>query len=203
MAGRDGRVMADAERRAGRNLIAMATKDVAGFDRLARWIVATCRPGLELRIEEELTEWGIESWCPVEMKLLRPRRGIAAKKIPRPLFRGYVFVRVVPTMEAYAGVLSASRISHLMGRDGKPFLMPDELMKKLRLRVAKRVAKQDDGKDDWWVDRKATVTHGPFASFTATIRSLLGKGDRVSAEVEIFGRMTAIELDVDSIRINE
>ena len=204
MSRRDGRfLMADAERRAGRNLIAMARKDVGGFEAHARWIVGTCKRGMEMRVEEELSGAGIECWVPVEIKLFRPRRGIEAKKVPRPLFGGYVFIRVIPTMEAYAGVLSASRVSHLMGREGRPFLMSDELMRTIRLRAAKKARKQKDGGNEWWVGHQATVTHGPFASFTATIRSLVGKGDRVSAEVDIFGRMTAIELDVDSIRISE
>ncbi len=156
-----------------------------------------------MRIEEELAACGIESWCPVEMKLRRARRGLKAVENPCALFRGYVFVHVIPTMEAFAGVLSASRIGGLMGRDGRPFLMPEDLMRRMRLRAQKREAKQKDEAAQEWRNRKVTVRHGPFASLTATIRDLLGKGDRVSVEVDIFGRMTVMELDVDSIQIGE
>lgn len=200
----DGRRKAAAARRAQENMIAAAKSSRPRFAELARWIVGTCKPGLELRIQEELSDAGIECWCPVEWKKRPSRRGLKAVEIPRPLFRGYVFVRVIPAMDAYAGVLSASRISALMGRDGKPELLSERLMKLLRLRAAKRSGKQgdSDGKP-WWQDRKATVTHGPFAGFTATLRSLVGTGDMIAVEVAMFGRMTPVTLDVDSIAIRE
>lgn len=200
----DGQRRAENLRAAQENLVAMACASRPRFAELARWIVGTCKPGLELRIRDELAELGIESWCPCEMVKRPPRRGLKAVEIPRPLFRGYLFLRVIPDTDAFAGVLSASRLSALMGRDGTPFLLSEDLMRRLRLRVAKRIADQDDkpGKP-WWVDRPATVTHGPFASFTATVRALLGDGDRVRAEVNVFGRLTPIELAVDSIRLSE
>lgn len=203
MNGHNGRMMADAERRARLGLVGMAGKDVPGFEKMARWIVAVCRPGTETRIHDDLATLGIECWCPMEKKRRPPRRGLKAQVIHTPLFRGYLFVRVIPMNEAFVGVLSASRLSGLMGHDGVPTLMPERIMERLRLSVAKRLKDQGDDDGSWWRDCHVTVTHGPFASFKAVVRALVGKGDKVKVDVEIFGRATPVELDIDSIRIGK
>src|SRR5690606_20491906 len=122
-------------------LIAMAREERPGFERMARWVVATCKSGSEQAVHDELREHGINVWCPLEKIRARPRRSLKAVDIYRPYFKGYLFVRVIPDNEAYVGLLSASRLMGIMGRDGKPFLMPDRLMDALML--GSRKAKED------------------------------------------------------------
>lgn len=196
----EGQARAERARAAHANLIRMAGKDWEQFDTMARWIVGTCRAGSELSIQEELNEQGIETWCPLERFRTRPRRGLKPVDIYRPFFRGYLFLRVVPCHEAYAGALCASRLQSLMGNDGKPFLMPEKLMNALMLRVKNDVLKQDDEKPlPVHAGERVTIRSGPFADFQTTIRKVLGDRWKVLAEVNIFGRMTPIELDIDSV----
>ena len=181
-------------------LIAMAREDRAGFDRMARWVVATCRAGSEQVVHDELREQGISAWCPLEKFRIRPRRSLKAVDIYRPYFKGYLFVRVIPDNEAFVGLLSASRLKGLMGRDGRPFLMPEKLMDALML--ASRKSKRDQDDDRVLPVRegqRVVIRSGPFSDFHATIRRVIGDRWKVMAETEMFGRMTALELDIDSV----
>jgi transcriptional antiterminator NusG len=196
----DGQAKADRARFAHANLVEMASKNIAGFESWARWIVATCKAGTEQTIESDLKELAIETWCPLEHYRTRPRRGLKPVDIYRPFFRGYLFVRVVPSPEAYAGVLCASRLSTIMGRDGKPFLMPDRLMNALMHGVKKDHLKQDDNRPlPVHKGDAITIRSGPFADFQATVRKVIGERWKLQAEVNIFGRMTPIEIDIDSV----
>lgn len=188
----------DAERAARENLMFMASRKRGGFEELARWIVCTCKAGLEEVISNELSARDIEVWCPTEKRRRPPLRGKKAVEIHRAIFRGYVFVRVIPDAEAFHGVLSASRISSIMGRDGKPFLMPERLMSMLVVKAAKREQLQEDA--TFKNGQAVTIRSGPFADFAATVRRVLG-GHKVEVEAALFGQMTSITLDVDSIEV--
>ncbi len=199
----DGKVKAERARSAHHNLVRMARRDVVGFDSRARWIVGTCRSGTEQAIGEELKEQKIETWCPLEHFRTRPRRGLKPVDIFRPFFRGYLFVQVVPCHEAFAGVLCASRLNSLMGRDGEPFLMPQRLMDALMLSVQKDDLKQDDERPlPVHKGDRIVIRSGPFVDFQTTVRKVIGERWKLQAEVNIFGRMTPIELDIDSVALS-
>jgi transcriptional antiterminator NusG len=167
---------------------------------MARWIVATCRSGSEQTIAEELNGSHIQTWCPLEKFRTRPRRSLKPVDIYRPFFRGYLFIRVMPSHEAYAGVLSASRLSGLMSRDGRPYLMPPRLMDALIANMRKRQTLQrDEVKLPFTIGDRMRINQGPFSSFTAMVRAALPDKWQAEVEVEIFGRMTPITIDIDSL----
>lgn len=194
---------ADAARQRRDEAVRWARKDRPGYDRLARWVVATCRVGTENAVSDSLAEAGIECWCPRERLLARPRRGLQAVDIFRPIFRGYLFVRVVPDRYAYAGLLVAAKLRGLMCQDGVPYLMPDTLMDLLQLAALETQRKQADKEDlpplPDLTGKRGIVRSGPFADFTVTVRRLLSKKRKAVVEVPMFGVMKEVSLDVDSI----
>ncbi|TCR01079.1 transcription termination/antitermination protein NusG [Neorhizobium sp. JUb45] len=191
---------AEAARAARGHLVQAAGMDAPGFDRMARWVVATCRSGSEQVIGEELGENHIQSWCPMEKFRTRPRRGLKPVDIFRPFFRGYLFIRVVPTEEAFVGVLSASRLKGIMGRDGRPFLMPPKVMDALMLGVKKGECVQpDEFKIPVSVGDHVTIARGPFADFQAVVRKVVSDRWRAEVEINLFGSMRPVELDIDSL----
>lgn len=181
-------------------LIEAASSRFLGFDAIARWVVATCRLGSEETIAAELAALGIVTWCPKEHLRTRPRRKLKPVDIYRPYFGGYLFVRVVPSREAFAGLLAASRLQGLMGREGEPYLMPEKLMNIIILAAKKDETDQKDRpKMPVRVGQRIDIHSGPFANFQATVRRLIPERWKLEAEVSLFGRMTPVELDIDSI----
>lgn len=186
-------------------LVAMARRDRPAFERLARWIVATCRTGTERQIGDVLESQGIECWIPTERRQKPPRRGQKAVEIQVPVFRGYLFVRVIPDNEAYAGLLSAAKLNGLMSSGGKVYLMPEKLMERLRLVGKKRERKQIDAADlpalKKAIGKPAAIRSGPFADFMVTIRRVLEKRGELVVELPIVGGLVEMTIDVDSIRL--
>lgn len=186
-------------------LVAWAKRDRQGFETLARWVVATCRVGREVEASDSLTAAGIECWCPRERLRARPRRRLQAVDIFRPIFRGYIFVRVIPDRYSYAGLLSAARLRGLMCDGGRPYLMPPALMERLMLAALERERKQEDSENlpplPELVGKRVTIRSGPFAEFAVTVRRLLSKRRQVVVEIPIFGAMKEVPLDVDLIHL--
>lgn len=184
-------------------MIAMARRDRAGFEQLARWLVASCTSGMEQAIRDSLQEQGIECWCPCERLRLPPRRGKQAVEIQRAVFRGYLFVRVIPDNEAFVGLLSASKLRGLMGRDGVPHLMPESLMQKLMLSAKKGQRKHMDAASlpvvSDVVGKTVTIRSGPFADFVVTVRKVLSNRGQLVVDVPLFGGMSEVTLGVDSV----
>jgi transcription termination/antitermination protein NusG len=184
-------------------MIAMARQDRPGFEQVARWLVASCQSGTEQGIRDSLQEQRIECWCPCESFRKPPKRGQKAVEVKRAIFRGYLFVRVIPDNEAFVGLLAASNLKGLMGQDGKPYLMPESLMSKLMLSAKKSERKHMDGDSlpvmPDLLGKTVTIRSGPFAEFVVTVRKVLSKRGQVVVDVPLFGGMSEITLGVDSV----
>ncbi|NSZ16587.1 transcription termination/antitermination NusG family protein [Agrobacterium vitis] len=183
--------------------VAMARRDRPEFDRLARWVVASCKSGMEQVIRDSLDQQGIECWCPCERHKWPPRRGKQAVEIQRAVFRGYLFVQVIPDNQAFVGLMLASKLRGLMGQDGKPHLMPEPLMRQLMLSAKKAERKHMDGHDvppmPDVLGKQVTIRSGPFADFVVTVRKVLSKRGQVVVDVPMFGGMSEITMGIDFI----
>ncbi|KAA3512739.1 transcriptional antiterminator [Agrobacterium vitis] len=183
--------------------VAMARRDRPEFERLARWVVASCKSDMEEAIRDSLEQQEIECWCPFERLRLPPRRGKQAVDIQRALFRGYLFVQVIPNNEAFVGLMLASKLRGLMGTDGKPHLMPEPLMRQLMLSAKKAERKHMDGRDvppmPDVLGKQVTIRSGPFADFVVTVRKVLSKRGQVVVDVPMFGGMSEITMGIDFI----
>lgn len=181
-------------------IVEAASRSYMSFEAHARWVVGVCRIGGERIVLDDLAAAGIQAWCPMEHLRTRPRRGLKPVDIYRPYFGGYVFVRVIPGQKAYAGVLAASRIRGFMGRDGRPFVMPEKVMDLLILNAKKdEMDQRDNPKLPIAPGARVSIGKGPFANFLATVRRLIPDRWRAEVEVNLFGRMSVIEIDIDSI----
>ncbi|MVA72111.1 transcriptional antiterminator [Agrobacterium vitis] len=183
--------------------IAMARRDRPDFDQLARWVVASRKTGMEQVIRDSLGQQAIECWCPCERLRLPPRRGKPAITVQRALFRGYLFVQVIPDNEAYVGLMLASKLRSLMGRDGKPYLMPEPLMRQLLLSAKTAERKHMEAGDvppmPDVLGKQVKIRSGPFADFVVTVRKVLSKRGQVVVDVPLFGGMSEITMGIDAI----
>ncbi|MGV1826656.1 transcription termination/antitermination NusG family protein [Agrobacterium vitis] len=158
---------------------------------------------MEQVIRDSLGQQGIECWCPCERLRLPPRRGKPAIVVQRALFRGYLFVQVIPDNEAYVGLMLASKLRSLMGRDGKPYLMPEPLMRQLLLSAKTAEKKHMEAGDvppmPDVLGKQVTIRSGPFADFVVTVRKVMSKRGQVVVDVPLFGGMSEITMGIDAI----
>lgn len=125
------RVMA--ERRILDHMVMMARCDAPGFASLGRWCVAVVPGGCEIAARDALARKKIAAWLPLETKRMRSRRGLAkVKSVERAVWRGYLFVRLLPCAEAWAGAMLTAGLSGWIGLDGEPALLPDRMVADLQ-----------------------------------------------------------------------
>jgi len=180
-------------------LIASARCDVPGFDQVAKWVVARVKPHEERIVSEELTAKGISNWRPIAKRRQPPRHGKKSITIERPIFQGYLFIRLVPSAEAWVGALCASRLSGYLGRDGLPVCLPDSFIKALKVDCKKPGLA--DIPDKFPIGSKPEITSGPFTGFLSTVEKIKGNGERLKVEVNVFGRATLVEVGLDQLKL--
>jgi transcriptional antiterminator NusG len=167
-------------------------------DNLA-WVVARVPAGQERIAVDELKARKIAVWCPMASERRNAKRGRPAVTIERPIFTGYVFLRLPHCPEAWVGAGIAGRISGYLGCDGVPLRIPVDKIKALMIKVkspevSSLVPRVRAG-------MKAIVDDGPFASFEAKIKRVMrGKG-RAEVEVNLFGQIVPVELELDQLRV--
>ncbi|WP_234903294.1 transcription termination/antitermination protein NusG [Agrobacterium vitis] len=112
-------------------------------------------------------------------------------------------MQVIPDNEAYVGLMLASKLQSLMGRDGKPYLMPEPLMRQLLLSAKTAERKHMEAGDvppmPDVLGKQVTIRSGPFADFVVTVRKVLSKRGQVVVDVPLFGGMSEITMGVDAI----
>lgn len=170
-----------------------------------RWFVATAHN--ENRAADALAEWGVELWQPRRRVTLARRRGQAARDVERPLFDGYLFLRIPEAPAAFHAVLTVA--DGLLGSAGRPAPQEDGLIAALRLASGAGVF------DDTTCRRRARLEAalkrgealkigvGPFAGLLARAVEGWKGGATARLSVALFGGLTAVTLPVDDLRMEE
>lgn len=162
----------------------------------------------EHRALDDLADLGIEAWLPECRIIVSRRRKRVA--IDGPLFPGYIFVRGVLTDEWFADVQSVRDIEDLLRMGERPVAAREDQVDKLRTLMAQSggrllieagIVKRGFA----WIDQPKfepgqplRVTDGPFTSFNGLYKEQAGD-ERVKLMLDIFGRLTEVELDEASV----
>ncbi|MDF1606967.1 transcription termination/antitermination protein NusG [Hoeflea sp. YIM 152468] len=168
-------------------------------DERLEWVIARVPVGQERIASDELKARSIAVWCPMASERRNAKRGRPAVTVERPIFTGYVFLRLPDCAEAWIGAGIAGRVTGYLGVDGVPAKIPASEINTLMIKVkspevASLVPRIRAG-------MSAIVRDGPFAAFEAKIRRVMRSHGRAEVEVNIFGRITPVELGLDQLKI--
>lgn len=168
-------------------------------DERLKWVIARVPVGQERIALDELQAAKIAVWCPMASERRPPKRGMTAVMVERPIFTGYIFLRLPHHAEAWVGAGIAGRLSGYLGIDGVPVVIPERTINTLMIKVkspevASLVPRVRKG-------MKAVVRDGPFASFEAKICRVMRGHGRAQVEVNLFGQVVPVELDLDQLRV--
>lgn len=173
------------------------------------WFVMVTSPRAEESVDKLLDLARIERWLP-RKKDARQRRGcrpVASREaVLVPAFPGYLFVRVMPSVRAFAGLVSLDHVEGLIGNaEGRPFPVRDREVSQLRKFVDKgeldrtveavRLAKGD----------RVRVEEGPFAGHQGEVQWIreAQAGYAGTAHVRVlmalFGGVAPVTLQLDQI----
>ncbi|WP_296643655.1 transcription termination/antitermination protein NusG [Roseinatronobacter sp.] len=161
-----------------------------------QWFAGQLKPnGLSLA-ELNLARQGIESFCPwmIETK----RREGKLQDFRRPLFPGYIFVRIDPKAGLWRTVNATRGLTRLVQTDPRaPTPLPNDLIAGLRARCS------DNGElhtgPELSPGDMVRVVAGPFVDFVAKIETI-GEDARIRVLFELMNRKVVTALDPAMLR---
>jgi transcription antitermination factor NusG len=92
---------------------------------MEKWYIIHTRARWEKKLTDVLGQKGIESYCPV--RTLRRKWSDRIKLIEEPLFKRYVFVKIVP--EQKTAVRLTEGVVNFVYKNGKPALIKEKEIK--------------------------------------------------------------------------
>ncbi|MEX2650558.1 MAG: transcription termination/antitermination NusG family protein [Alphaproteobacteria bacterium] len=100
---------------------------------MPRWYVVHTHAQGEERALGHLARQGFEAWLPRHRRRIRhARRAVAAL---RPLFPRYLFVQLDLAGEPWRSVLSTVGVAAVVGAEGRPTAVPEDVIADLRSRA--------------------------------------------------------------------
>ncbi|MRU15666.1 transcriptional activator RfaH [Roseovarius sp. A21] len=159
------------------------------------WYLAQLKPGGFERAVTNLARQGYESFMPMREETRRRAERWDTKL--RPLFPGYLFVKVPDDRQQWRSINATYGVSRLVALDaGRPTQVAPELIAALQARVL------EDGKlkptAEFDVGDKVRVVSGPLADKLAEIESVPEQG-RIYVLLELMGRYTKAVLSTTDV----
>jgi transcription antitermination factor NusG len=153
-----------------------------------RWYAIYTSANREKRVADQLSLRTVEHFLPLYESLRRWKdRRVTLK---RPLFPGYVFVRLA--LRDKLNVVQIPGVARLVGFDGTPAALPDAEIEALRTSLARGVVAEPH--PFLTVGRRVRVKAGPLAGMNGILIQRKGKF-RVVISVELIQRSVAVQMD--------
>ena len=170
------------------------------------WYVVTTVTGYEYKVKEKL-EMMINSMelhkniyrvdVP-EQKIVEVKDGVKKEKVKKML-PGFVLVEMVMSDEAWYIVRNTQGVTGFIGSYGKgakPIpLLPNEVDDILGKMGLSRI----DASKELEPGKKVRILEGPFKDMEGTIESVDMKTQKLNVNVDLFGQVTKVEVDLSEI----
>jgi transcription antitermination factor NusG len=153
-----------------------------------RWYGAYTSANHEKRVAEQMSVRGLEHFLPLYECVRRWRNGRVT--LQRPLFPGYVFVRMA--LRERLRVLQISGVARLVGFDGRPAALPDEEIESLRTGLRSGI--QAEPHPYLTVGQRVRVKSGPLAGMEGILIRKKNR-HRLVVSVDLILRSVAVEIE--------
>lgn len=170
------------------------------------WYVVNTVTGYEYKVKEKLdmmiNSMGLQNniyrVVVPEQKIVEVKNGVKKERIKK-MFPGYVLVEMVMSDEAWYIVRNTQGVTGFIGSSGKgakPIpLLPHEVDSVLGTMGLSRI----DVTKELEVGKKVKILDGPFKDMEGTIESVDMKQQKINVNVDLFGQITSIEVDLQDI----
>ena len=170
------------------------------------WYVVNTVTGYEYKVKEKL-EMMINSMelqnniyrvVVPEQKIVEVKNGVKKERVKK-MFPGYVLVEMIMSDEAWYIVRNTQGVTGFIGSSGKgakPIpLLPNEVDSILGSMGLSRI----DVTKELETGKKVRILDGPFKDMEGTIESVDMKTQKLNVNVDLFGQVTSIEVELQDI----
>ena len=166
-------------------------RDVEASQMQARWYVARSHPSKERFAEAQLQNQGYKTYLPLMRAQRKQRKGYIS--VHKPLFSGYVFVRLNLEKDRWQSVGYTYGVANLVSFSSRPAPLPSGFVDRLQSLQA------DDGaqsfEEKFQIGDTAQLVGGPFDRFIGTVLSQKPDG-RIVLLMQLLNG--SIKVDVES-----
>lgn len=119
-------------------------------------------------------------------------KGETSKARERKVFPGYVIVKMIVTNESWYLVRNTQGVTGFVGQGSEPIPLTEEEVRRMGIEKTSIVLDIAEGDT-------VKVIAGPFKGFTARVDEANEEKQTLKAKVDMFGRMTSVELEYDQV----
>jgi transcriptional antiterminator RfaH len=164
--------------------------------RAKHWAVVNTHAHRERFAIEHLKRQGCEAYCPVMRTTIRHAR--RTRVVLRPLFRGYIFVKVDAANPCWRAISLTSGVRSIVRSASGFGRLPGSFVDALKAReVDGAIARPES---PFQVGQTVALTDGPFDGIVATIVDMNHR-DRLVVLINLMNRL--VEVKVDSAQVRE
>ncbi|HID86234.1 MAG TPA: hypothetical protein EYP55_02520 [Anaerolineae bacterium] len=157
---------------------------------MKRWYALYTKPRKERQVSDILASKGIETYLPLVRVRKRGRRG----EVEQPFFPCYLFARVDLALQGLSSVRWTPGLRKVVSFGGEPAAIPDAMVALIRKRLAERDYPQYEA---FKPGERVRIKAGPLQDLEGIFDRNLSPSDRVRVLVDILGRLTPCEIEVD------
>ncbi len=163
---------------------------------MKHWYLVQFKPNAHRVAERNLKRQGFETFLPMQERLSRKASRFVS--VLRPLFPGYMFVKVGEAGAPWHKINNTLGVSRLVSLDSKLKPLPIQLISSLMLRcdpLGKLLPPQILNEGDC-----IEVLGGPFANFIATVETI-DEQKRVWVLMEFMGQRARVQIAPNKVRL--
>ncbi|WP_246678239.1 transcription termination/antitermination protein NusG [Mesorhizobium sp. B1-1-7] len=167
----------------------------------AHWYVLRVEDRADIAVDKSLGVANVERvmlHTEAEPKRRGGRKHQSLDPVRVPSFPGYIFVKVVSCPVTWAGLRTIEGVLGPIGGCDNPSPIKEQEIVKFQARIENDPAAFAVLTNALKAGDKVAIDSGPFAGFEAVVL-MLGDKRKVSVEVDIFGRKTAIGFDLAEV----
>lgn len=165
----------------------------------ARWYVVHTYSGYENKVKvnlektvenRNLKDWIYDVQVPIEesVEIKDGKKKIVMKKI----FPGYVLVKMIMSDDSWYIVRNTRGVTGFVGPGSKPVPLTDAEVNSMGI-VEKTI------NIEFEIGENIKVISGPLENFLATVKEINPEKHKIKALVNMFGRETPVELDLNQV----
>ena len=158
------------------------------------WIVVNSQPHREHIALENLARQEFHAYCPLMRKRVRHAR--RTQEVLRPLFPGYLFVRVNPDLQRWRPILSTYGVRTLVCCGERPSFLDDGFVEGLKARAVDGAIVRPAR--PYAPGQQVKMAGGAFDGLIATILEMDDK-DRLVVLMDLLNRPTKVKVDAQSV----
>jgi transcription antitermination factor NusG len=154
------------------------------------------RSNFESCVAKEFQAKGFESYCPVFQEL--HRWADRKKMIDRPVFPGYVFVRIEATPQTSLSILQSKGVVRVLGTGGHPEPIPDSEIQPIRRMLEQ--GSQVMGYPFLQKGARVRVRRGALKGVEGVLVRMKNQA-RLVLSVSLLSQSIAAEVDVQNVEV--